>query len=49
MIKSKSRQIAGIKQIFIILFLLFPAFAIAQENVVPGDYLKFRKEVFKNM
>lgn len=49
MIKPKSRQISGTRPIFIILFLLFPALAIAQENTVQGDHQKYRKEVLENM
>ncbi|HQS04806.1 MAG TPA: hypothetical protein PLT16_04130, partial [Daejeonella sp.] len=49
MIKPKNRQITGTRPIFIILFLIFPALVIAQENTVQGNHQKYRKEVLENM
>ena len=49
MTKSTSRQIAVIKQIFITLFLVFPAWAIAQENIVSENHQNYRKVVLQNM
>jgi len=47
--KSINIQMLKIKSALIILFLIFPASVIAQQNIITEDHQQFRKQVVKDM
>jgi pimeloyl-ACP methyl ester carboxylesterase len=49
MIKSINIQMLKIKSALIILFLIFPAFVIAQQNIITENHRQFREQVVNDM